>query len=106
MKLENITIEIHIQQSISNRLTVPTYYYLLDHLFECTYAIRQYPWHDLEGLLLEKYGNPQIPLDTYFDQKTYNLYPTNLANIKIRSPNKNPNCILKNIPQKFQIIFF
>ena len=86
MNPEDITNKIHIQQSISKRPTVPTCYYLPNRPPECTCAIRQYPWHDLEGLILEKWNDPQISLYTYFDLETYNLCPKNLANNKCRNP--------------------
>ena len=79
---EDVANEIHIQQSINNGSTVPTCYYLPDHPPECTCAVRQNPWHDLEGLVLDKRGDPHIPLYTYFDLETYNICLKNLANNK------------------------
>ena len=61
---EDIAKEIHIQQSISNRSILPTCYCIPDHLLQCTCGVRQYPWHDLEGLILDKRGNLQTPLLT------------------------------------------
>jgi hypothetical protein len=43
----DIAKEIHKQQSISNRPTVPTCYYQPEHMPRCTCSVRQYPWHDL-----------------------------------------------------------
>ena len=104
--LEDIAKEIHIQQSISSRPTVPTCYYIPNHPPQCTCGVRQYPWHDLEGLTLDKRGNPQTPLHTYFDQETYNLCLKNLANNKTPGLDKIPNSILKNMPLNFHHILF
>ena len=103
---EDIANEIHIQQTLSNKPAVPTCYYLPIHPPKCTCAVRQYPWHDLKGLVLEKQGDPQTPLYTYIDLETYNLYLKNLANNKTPGPDKIPNSILKNMSQKFQHILF
>jgi hypothetical protein len=40
---KDIAKEIHIQQTTSNRPTVPTCYYQPDHHNHCTCAVRQYP---------------------------------------------------------------
>lgn len=52
--LEDIGIKIHIQQSLNNRATVPIYHYQLGQLEQCTSSLRQYPWHDLDGFIIEK----------------------------------------------------
>ena len=62
---EDIDNEIHVQQSISNRSTLPTCHFLPNHPYNCTCGVRQYSWHDLEGLILEKRGNPQTPLHIF-----------------------------------------
>ena len=104
--LEDIANEIHIQQSISNRLTIPTCHFLPNHASQCTCGVRQYPWHDIDGFIIDKCGNPQTPLHTYLDQETYNLCLKNLANNKISGPDKIPNSILKNMPASFHHILF
>ena len=80
--------------------------YLPNHPPLCTCAVRQYPWHDLEGLILEKRGYLHILLYTYLDLETYNLCLKNLANNKIPRPDKIPNLILKNMPPKFHNVLF
>ena len=104
--LKDIANEIHIQQSISNRPTVPTCHFLPNHLPQCTCGVRQYPWHDIEGFIKDKQGNPQTSLHTYFDQETYNLCLKNLVNNKTPGPNRIPNSILKNMPHSFHHILF
>ena len=103
---KDIPNKIHIQQSISNHPTIPTCQYLPNHPPQCICGVRQYPWHDIEGFIINKRGNPQTPLYTYFDQETYNLCLKNLANNKTPSPNRIPNSILKNMPFSFHQIFF
>ena len=52
--LEDIAEEIHIQQSILNQLATPTCHHQTTHGHECICGVRQYPWHDLDGFILEK----------------------------------------------------
>ena len=103
---EDIAKEIHIQQSINNRPTVPTCHYQNTHLPHCTCSVRQYPWHDLEGFTIDQRGEPQIPLYTYFDQETYDFCLKNLGNNKAPGPDKIPNSILKNMPPRFHKLLF
>ena len=103
---EDIATEIHIQQSISNRPTVPTCKHQTSHPQYCTCNVRQYPWHDLDGFIIDRRGEPQIPLHTYFDQETYDLCLKNLGNNKAPGPDKIPNSILKNMPPRFHKLLF
>ena len=106
---EDIANEIHIQQSINNPPTVPTYHFLPNHTPQCTCGVKQYPWHDIDGFIINKHGNPQTPLYTYLDQETHNLCLKNLVNNKTLGPNKILNSILKNMPTSFHhilLLFF
>ena len=103
---EDIAKEIHIQQSISDRPTIPTCYYQNKHPSHCTCGVRQYPWHDLEGFTIDQRGEPQTPLYTYFDQETYDFCLKNLGNNKAPGPDKIPNSILKNMPPRFHKLLF
>ena len=103
---EDIAKEIHIQQSISNRPTVPTCHRQSTHPQNCTCSVRQYPWHDFDGFIIERRGEPQIPLHQYFDQATYDLCLKNLGNNKAPGPDKIPNSILKNMPPRFHRLLF
>jgi hypothetical protein len=58
---EDIAKEIYIQQSISNRPTVPTCHYQNTHPPHCTCSVRQYSWHDLDGFTIDQRGEPQTP---------------------------------------------
>ena len=102
----DIANEIHIQQSSSNSPTVPTCNQQPEHITNCICGVRQYPWHDLEGLVLDKRGDPQTPLHTYFDRATYDICLKNLANNKAPGPDKIPNTILKNMPEDFHKLLF
>ena len=64
---KDIAKKIHVQQSISNRPIVLTYEHQKTHPQHCTCRVRQYPWHDLDGFTIDRCGDPQIPLHTYFD---------------------------------------
>ena len=103
---EDIAKEIYIQQSISNRPTVPTCYYQNIHPPQCTCGVRQYPWHELDGFTIDQRGVPQTPLHTYFDQETYDFCLKNLGNNKAPGPDKIPNSILKNMPPRFHKLLF
>ena len=103
---EDIANEIHKQQSISNRPTVPTCYYQSEHTPHCTCGVRQYPWHDLDGLVLDKRGDPQTPLHKHFDRETYDICFKNLVNNKTPGPDKIPNTILKNMPETFHTLLY
>ena len=98
--------EIYIQQTISNSPTFPTCYHQSEHISECTCGVRQYPWHDIDGFVIDKRGNPQTPLYEYFDKETYNICLKNLANNKAPGPDKIPNIILKIMPENFQKLLF
>jgi hypothetical protein len=52
---------------------VSTWHYQLDYHQDCTYRVRQYPWHDLEGYTTDKQDTSNTPLHIYFNCKTYNL---------------------------------
>ena len=103
---EDIASEIYTQQSINNRPTVPTCKYQNPHPLHCTCGVRQYPWHDLDGYIIDKRGEPQTPLHTYFDQETYAFCLKNLSNNKAPSPYNIPNSILKNMPPRFHKLLF
>ena len=103
---EDIANEIHIQQSISNRPTVPPCYFQPEHPPQCTCGVRQYPWHDLDGFVLEKQGNPHIPLHKYFSKEIFEICLKHLSNNKTPGPVKIPNSILKNMPENFEDLLF
>ena len=97
----DIANEIHLQQSLNNRPTIPTCYFQPEHPLYCTCGVRQYPRHDLDGFVIDKRGNPQTPLHEYLNHETYDICLKHLANNKTPGPDKIPNVILKNMPESF-----
>ena len=91
---------------MSNRPTIPTCQFFPNHRPQCTCAVKQYPWHDIDGLIIDKRGNPQTSLYTYFDQETYNLCLKNLTNNKTPGLDNIPNSIIKNMATSFYHILF
>jgi hypothetical protein len=102
----DIAKEIHLQQSIINKPRVPTCYYQPDHHIHCTCVVRQYPWHDLDGLIMHKRGEPNTPIHTYFTRETYDLTIKYLPKGKTPSPDTIPNSILKQLSEQFHTILF
>ena len=100
---EDIASKIYTQKFISNRPSDPTCHYQNIHPLYCTCRVRQYPWHDLDGYIIDKRGEPQIPLHTYFDQETYDFCLKNLSNKKTPCPDKYPIQFQKNAPPILQI---
>ena len=65
---------MHIQQSHIKKPTIPTCYYQPNDQQNCTCAIRQYSWHNLDGYIINKTGDANISFHTYFDYGIYNGY--------------------------------
>jgi hypothetical protein len=93
---------MHIQQSHINKPTIPTCYYHPNHQQNCTCAVRQYLWHDLDGYIIDKRGDANIPLHTYFDYGIYSLCLKNLANGKTPGPDTIPNFKQRQIPTSWK----
>jgi hypothetical protein len=93
---KDIAEEIYIQQSILNQLAIPTCYHQPNHDPECVCEVRQYPWHDLDGFILEKRGDTNASIANTFDKNTYDLCLKYLSNNKAPGPDNIPNSILKN----------
>jgi hypothetical protein len=62
----DIAHKIHAQQTFNSEPAAALCHHQPIHDNKCTCATRQYPWHDIDGFILEKRGLPQIPLHTYF----------------------------------------
>jgi hypothetical protein len=103
---KDIVEEIYIQQSILNQPAIPTCYHQPNHNPECTCGVRQYPWHDLDGFILEKRGETNASIANTFDQKTYDLCLKYLSNNKAPGPDNIPNFILKNMPTQFHNLLY
>lgn len=71
-----------------------------------TCGVAEYPWHDLDGFVMNKRGNPQTLLHDNLYRETYHICLKNLANNKASRSNKIPNTILKNMLDNFHTLFF
>jgi hypothetical protein len=105
---KDIAEEIYIQQSILNQPTIPTIqgHHQPNHDLECVCSVRQYPWHDLDGFILEKRGNTNASIANTFNKNTYDLCLKNLGNNKAPGPDNIPNAILKNMPIQFHNLLY
>ena len=65
------------------------------------WSVRQYSWHDLDGYVMDKRGNPQTPIHKYLDQETYDMCLKHLANNKTSGLDKIPDAFMKNLPASF-----
>jgi hypothetical protein len=83
---EDIVEEIYIQQSILNQPTTTTCCHQPNHELKCTYKVRQYPWHDLDGFVLEKRGDVHASIGNTFDRSTYDICLKYLGNNKVPRP--------------------
>jgi hypothetical protein len=103
---EDIAEEIYIQWSILNQPTTPTCHHQSTYNRECVCGERQYPWHDLNGFVLEKRGDIHASISNTFDRITYDLCLKYLGKNKALGPNNIPNFILKNMPNQFHDLLF
>jgi hypothetical protein len=103
---KDIAEEIYIQQSILNQPTIPTCYHQPNHNLEYICGVRQYPWHDLDGFILEKRGDTNASIANTFDKNTYDLCLKYLGNNKAPGPDNIPNSILKNMPTQFHNLLY
>jgi hypothetical protein len=104
--LEDIAEEIYIQQSILNQPSTPTCHHQPNHDQECVCGVRQYPWHDLNGFILEKRGDIHASISNTFDRITYDLCLKYLSNSKAPGLDNIPNSISKNMPNQFHNLLF
>jgi hypothetical protein len=103
---KDIAKEIYIQQPILNQPALPTYHHQPNHDQKCVCGVRQYPWHDLNGFVLEKRGEINASIANTFDRTTYDLCLKYLRNNKAPGPDNIPNSILKNMLQQFHDLLF
>jgi hypothetical protein len=103
---EDIAEEIYIQQSILNQPAIPTCHHQTTHNNKCVCGVRQYPWQDLSGFILEKRGDINASISNTFDRITYDLCLKYLGNNKAPGPDNIPNSILKNMPHQFHDLLF
>ena len=102
----DIVDEIFIQQSATNAPTMKTCIHQPQHHPTCTCQVKQYPWHDLNGFILQKRGDPNTTISSLFTRNIYDLCLKHLSKNKSPGPDQIPNSILKNIPTRFHNMLF
>jgi hypothetical protein len=102
----NIADEIFIQQSTTNAPTVKTCNHQPQHNLDYTCQVRQYPWHDFNGFILQKRGDSNITISSLFTQDIYDLCVKHLSKNKTLGLDHFPNSILKNMPNRFHNMLF
>jgi hypothetical protein len=80
---EDIAEEIYIQQSILNQPAIPTCHHQPAHNQKCICGVRQYPWHNLNGFVLEKRGDIHASISNTFDRITYGWKHGKVNNLMI-----------------------
>jgi hypothetical protein len=102
----DIADEIFLQQTKTNTPTVKTCTYQSQHPLDCTCQVRQYPWHDITGFILQKRGKSTNTLSSLFSRETYDLCVKHLSKNKTPGLDQIPNSILKNMPTRFHNMLF
>jgi hypothetical protein len=102
----DIATEIFVQQSQLNAPTVTNCPNTNNHPPNCTCKVHQYPWHDINGFVLDKRGNANLTISSLFIREMYDLCVKHLSKKKILGPNQISNSIIKNIPENFHTMLF
>jgi hypothetical protein len=102
----DIADEIYTQQSKINAPTIKTCKYQTLHHPYCTCLVRQYPWHDLNGFILQTRGNNNVSISILFTRETYDNCVKHLSKYKTPGIDQIPNSILKNMPTRFHNMLF
>jgi hypothetical protein len=102
----DIADEICTQQSKINAPIVKICKHQPQHHPNCTCQVRQYPWHDLNGFILQTRGNNNASISTLFTRETYDTCVKHLSKHKTPCPDQIPNSILKNMPIRFHNMLF
>lgn len=61
-------------------------------------AIRKYPWHTQDGIILDKRGLQNAQINTQLTQKMYDNCVKKLTKGKAPGPDNIPNEIIKTLP--------
>jgi hypothetical protein len=69
-------------------------------------AVRKYPWHIPNGIILDKRGPPTSQIYTHFSQEVYDKCLRKLARGKTLGPDNIPNEIIKALPPQCQDMLF
>jgi hypothetical protein len=94
----DIAHEIYRTQQSSFQRQAPTCEDSIDHPDTCMCAIRKYPWHTQDGIILEKRGPQGTQITTQFTRTTYDKCVKRLTKGKAPGPDNIPNDIIKILP--------
>jgi hypothetical protein len=95
----------HTQQSSSQR-QAPNCEDTTDHPATCTCAVRKYPWHTQDGIILDKRGPHGTQITTQFTRTTYDKCIKRLTKGKAPGPDNIPNDIIKTLPPQCHDLIF
>ena len=106
-KPQDIANEIYsTQQIISFQRQIPLCSDTTDHPSSCQCAIRKYPWHTHDGIILEKKRPHTASISTQFTRDIYDNCVKRLTIGKAHCPDNIPNDILKALPPQCQDLIF
>jgi hypothetical protein len=106
---EDIAEEIYIQQSILNQPFTSTCHHQPNHNPKYVCGVKQYPWHDLNGFILEKRGDTNASLTILLYKKSdptiiTNHIPIALANTIYKLFTSTITAQLANCGEKYQLL--
>eukprot|EP00249_Psilotum_nudum_P025161 c29397_g2_i2 orf=1-981(-) len=71
------------------------------HPNNCSCQDYKYPWHDFDGFVLEKRGNPLDSINTYFSRSIFDECLHSLSHDKTPGPDNLPNELLQSLGKDF-----
>ena len=98
--------EIYHTQKTTFQRQAPLCDDITDHPQTCMCAIRKYPWHTHQGIILEKRGPPNTQLGKQFNREVYDNCLKRLTKGKAPGPDNIPNDIIKSLPTPWQDLLF
>jgi len=101
-----IANEIYYTQQTSFQRQAPLCSDPIDHPSTCQCAVRKYPWHTHDGIILDKRGHHTTFISTQFTRAIYDNCIKRLTKGKAPGPDNIPNDILKALPPQCQDLIF
>ena len=105
-KSEEIARKIYITQQKSFQRQAPLCDDITDHPSTCLCAVRKYPWHLHQGIILEKKGNSNTQISNHFTREVYDCCIKRLTKGKTPGPDNIPNDIIKALPTPWQNLLY
>ena len=103
----DIANEIYRTQQSSFQRQAPNCDDIVDHPITCLCAIRKYPWHTQDGLILDKRGPRRPQITAQFTRAIYDKCVKRLTKGKAPGPDNISNDTIKTLPpQCHDLIFF